>query len=160
VLIPLTAPPLEDGDDRVLLDVEPSIRHHAPQPPKMIEWLEGPRFQVLTDAQREAATPVPVAKTATEGRQQREGQGRAPEVLSVLVEKFNGTVKLSDLRKHCNTTKTAVGGTFARAVERLVKEGSVRETNTNGVMGLEVVLRQAEAVLTTAAPATPGQGVS
>jgi hypothetical protein len=65
------------------------------------------------------------------------------------VEKFNGTVKLSDLRKHCNTTKTAVGGTFARAVERLVKEGSVRETNNNGVMGLEVVLRQAEAVLTT-----------
>jgi len=90
-----------------------------------------------------------VAKTATEGRQQREGQGRAPEVLSVLVEKFAGAVKLSELRKHCNTTKTAVGGTFARAVERLVKEGSVRETNNNGVMGLQVVLRQAE--LTTEA---------
>ncbi|NBV33701.1 MAG: hypothetical protein EBR81_07950 [Proteobacteria bacterium] len=152
VLIPLTAPPLEDGNDRVLLDVEPSIRHHAPQPPKMIEWLEGPRFQVLTDAQREAATPVTVAKTATEGRQQREGQGRAPEVLSVLVEKFDGAVKLSDLRKHCNTTKTAVGGTFTRAVERLVKEGSVRETNNNGVMGLEVVLRQDELPTESATP--------
>ena len=58
-------------------------------------------------------------------------------------------MKLSDLRKHCNTTKTAIGGTFARAVDRLVKEGSVRETNNNGVMGLEVVLRQAE--LTTEA---------
>lgn len=143
VLIPLTPPALEDGDERVLLDVEPSIRHHAPQPPKMIEWLEGPRFQVLTEAQRKAATPATVVKTATEGRQQREGHGRAPEVLSVLVDRYKGSAKLAELRKHCNTTKTAVGGTFARAVDRLVKEGSVRETNANGVLGLEAVWYQA-----------------
>ena len=108
----------------------------------MIEWLDGPRFQVLTEAQRASATPERTPKTATEGRQQREGQGRAPEVLSVLVDRFNGSAKLAELRKHCKTSQTAVGGTFARAVDRLVKEGSVRETNTNGVLGLEVILTQ------------------
>lgn len=131
VLIPLTPPVLEPGEEkRTLLDVEPSIRHHAGMPPFTIEWTDGPRFKRLTEAQSESVERKVQKETRLEGRQDRQAKDRETLVLAELAELVDaeGKTKLVKLRQRCTTIAT--GGTFQRIIARLENQGVIRQEET------------------------------
>jgi len=141
VLIPITPAKIDDECDRVVLDVEPSLRHHAPVQGFSIEWTEGPTFNRLTEAQAEALKPVE-AKSAVEARYDRQGAASEPTVLTVLVEQLGGSTSLAALRKAAQKLSVK-GGTFDRALARLEKKGQIQKTkNAHGAVRVSTNLKQ------------------
>ena len=129
VLIPLTPPVMENGDKRELLLVEPSIRHHQRVEPFSIEWKEGPKFVLLSEAQTETLQQVQKVKVnATDLRQNKHAEERASVVMDqiLLLSEKTGSAPMTLIRSKCKDIAT--GGTLQRIIANLTKQGRIEET--------------------------------
>jgi archaellum biogenesis ATPase FlaH len=147
VLIPLTPAVLDDEfKEREIFIVEPTLRHHVRISPFAIEWTEGPRFKLLTEAQAASVTQAVQAETKHERSQIKKVNETAPKIYRVLklLCKDGKSVPQPEWKKECVNSDGISHGTFHRAADWLVKEGKVERDETSRPFLCRTVVEEPE----------------
>ena len=140
ILMTLTPTGSDEADPHSVdrLNMEVSLRHHAPVPPQVVSWAPAElRFRVLPPGEAEAARqPVEVQTRADKKVTRRAGE-LAPELLSIVEVEFPTGVLKQDLRKRCNQLKLPTTGSWDRALQRLVNNRKLAtRVHTTAPLGL------------------------